>query len=368
MKRLLVGFVLCLVALGAAWAGYQYLYLPQIASKEAKPGSAAKAAAGKPGGMPALPVEATRVKVDTVIRKIAAVGSLVSNESVIVRPEIAGRIVRINFTEGSRIEKGRALFELDSSTYRAEIEQAKASRELSEKNYERANELLQKGVGTPRSRDEAVASLKVNEATLTYATTMLEKTVIRAPFDGIIGLRKVSIGDYVSPGQDMVNLENIDPIKVDFQVPEFALSAVAKGQRIEVRVDAFPQKTFEGTVAAIDPRLDTTSRSVIVRARIPNPEGRLRSGLFARVNLETEKHVGAILAPEQAIVPVASDRFVYRVVDGKAVQTKVKLGLRRNGDVEIVEGLTADAVVITAGHQKVRNGAPVTVLPGAGGS
>ncbi len=360
MKRLAVGIVVCVLALAAGGAFYQFSYLP---SNSAKATPAAAPAAAKPQG---LPVEAAAVTLDTVVDRIVAVGSLVSNESVLVRPEIAGRIARINLTEGGKVEKGRVLFELDSSLHRAEIDQAKANRDLSEKNYERATELLQRGAGTPRSRDEAVASLKVDDAALAYKQTMLDKTLIRAPFDGIVGFRKVSVGDYVSPGQDLINIENIDPIKVEFQIPEFAMPKVAEGQRVEVAVDAFPQTTFQGTVMAIDPRLEAASRSIVVRARIPNPDGRLKPGLFARVTLETARRTNAVLIPEQAVVPMATDRIVFRVVDGKAVSTKVKLGTRQNGQVEIVEGLDSRATVITAGHQKIREGMPVIVLPAAG--
>ncbi len=367
MKRSLINAVVILSVLAAGGAGYWFFYAPYLAAQESK-APAAQTAAKPAGGPPGVPVETAQVETRTLYHTITAVGTIIANESVILRPEIAGRIVRINFDEGTPVEKGRSLFELDSSTYKAEISQVKANLDLSQKNLDRALELLQKGAGTPRTRDEAVATHKVNEATLRYKETMLAKTVIHAPFDGIVGLRQVSIGDYVSPGQDLVNLVNIDPIKVDFQVPETALTALSVGSTVAVSVDAFADQTFEGTVYAIDPRLDTGTRSIIVRARIANPEGKLRPGLFARVNLTLGTRPNALLIPEQAVIPVAEDRFVFRVVDGKVFRTQITLGMRQNAKVEVTDGLAAGEVVVTAGHQKLRDGAPVMVLPSAGGA
>lgn len=311
---------------------------------------------------PGVPVEAAAVTVGTVVRVISAVGTLESNESVILRPEIAGRIEKINFQEGTSVKKGVTLFQLDDSIYEAEAAQAQANLELSRKSYERANELYKKRVGTASKLDEAQAQLRVNEAGVALSLTMLEKTRIRAPFNGIVGLRSVSVGDYVSPGQDLVNLESIQPMKVKFSVPQKALTAVALGQGIEMTVDSFPGKAFSGEIYAINPLVNAATRTVVVRARIPNPGGLLWPGLFATVKLTVEKRDGAILVPEEAVVSVGDGRFVYCIVEGKARMTQVTLGRRQTGMVEIPDGLAPGEVIVLAGHQKLRDGVAVMVL------
>jgi len=194
----------------------------------------------------------------------------------------------------------------------------------------------------------------------------LDKTVIRAPFAGTVGLRLVSPGAYVKPGDDIANLENIGSMKLDFRVPETYLARLGVGQTLTVRVDAYPDQGFEGTIYAIDPALDPETRTVLLRARLPNKGNKLRPGLFARVSLILERRENALVAPEQAIVPLGQKIFVYRVVDGKAVMTPVRLGLRRPGQVEILEGRNDGDQVVTDGQLKIRDGAAVTVQPPPG--
>lgn len=307
-------------------------------------------------------VEATVVQAEAVAEEIVVVGSLASNESVIVRPEIAGRVSRINFSEGERIKKGQPLVSLDASVQEAELKEAEAALNLSQRNFGRAEELLKTGAGAVRMRDEALGKLEADRARVALMQARLQKMSIIAPFDGVLGLREVSLGAYVTPGQDIVNLENIDPIKVEFRVPETSLRIISEGQKIRVQVDAFPGATFDGEVYAIDPRIDAAGRSVAIRARIPNPDGRLRPGLFARVALVTAQRQG-VMVLETAIVPRGSEQFVYRVVDGKAALTKVTVGIRRNAQVELREGVQPGDAIVTAGQMKLRDGVPVTVAP-----
>ena len=187
---------------------------------------------------------------------------------------------------------------------------------------------------------------------------------IRAPFSGIIGLRVVSLGDYVKEGADLVNLESIDPLKVDFRVPEVFMRQVQVGQALEVQLDALPNRTFEGRVLAVNPLIDAAGRAVVVRAVVRNPDTTLRPGMFARVRLITRESRDALVLPEQALIPQGDAQFVYRVVDGKAVRTKVEVGQRREGKVEVLNGLGKDDVVVTAGQLKLRDGAPVAIAAG----
>jgi membrane fusion protein (multidrug efflux system) len=346
--------VAMLVVAGGAW-WFFYFEQPQA---EGAPAPAAQ-------GDMVVPVETAAVQVGPIQRRLTAVGSLRSNESVIIRPEVAGRIAEIRFEEGERVTRGQPLVVLDDSIYRAEVDEVQASLELSRANYDRALDLLQRGAGTNKARDEALAQLRADEAGLHLARARLDKMAITAPFDGVVGLRKVSAGDFVDVGQDMVNLEQIDPLKADFRVAEVYLAAVRPGQRIELAVDAYSGETFVGEVYAIDPLIDESGRSIVLRARLPNADGRLRPGLFARVTLVLNERDDALQIPEQALVPQGEDQFVFRVVDGKAALTKVEVGIRREGMVEIVSGLGPEDQVVTAGQLKIRDGAPVQPLPAA---
>lgn len=306
-----------------------------------------------------ITVETAPVKVGSVQRQIEAVGSLRSDESVVIRPEIAGRVSEILFEEGARVSRNTPLVRLDASIARAQLDQQKASLVLSRVNYERAQELMQKGAGSQRSHDEALAKLRADEAAQALAQATLDKSTLTAPFDGLLGLRKISVGDYVNPGQDLVNLESIETLKVDFRVSEVHAIHLKAGQAIRVTLDAIPGASYEGKVYAIDPAHDPNGRAVILRAHLPNKDGLLRSGMFARVVLIIENLKQRILVPETALVPMGQDLFVFRFVDGKAKLTKLKTGQRRDGFVEVEEGLDGEAIVITEGALKLRDDAAV---------
>lgn len=323
--------------------------------------------AAAPAGGFAVPVEAVTVAVERVDLTIPAVGSLRSHESVVLSPEIAGRVDAILADEGQAVPAGTAIARLDQSVYKAEIAEIEANLALSRANFKRADELLRKKAGTARARDEAEAELRVNEAKLVLAHAMLDKTVIAAPFDGVLGLRSVSVGQYLAPGDPIFKLEAIDPLKVDFRVPEVYFGNVRIGAVIKVTVDALPDADITGNVYAIDPLVDEAGRAVVVRATVPNKDRRLRPGLFARVALVYDTIEAAILVPEQAIIPIGQDKFVFKVVDGKAAMTKVTIGERFLGRAEIREGLVAGDTVVTAGQMKIRDGADVTVLPNGNG-
>ena len=360
-RRSVSGTVIALLLI-AAVAVASYWYLLRRSGAGPQPASQA---AEKPVVQPVF-VETVAVQTGTVTREVTAVGTLLSNESVMIRPEITGRIAAIHFKEGEFVQKGARLISLDDSVHKAEVAQAEARADLNRRNNSRASELFERRVATERTRDEAFSAVRSSDAEIALARARLDKTRINAPFEGVLGLRRVSAGDYVNPGQDIVNLEDIDPIKVDFRVPESALQLLRTGQAIEVQVDAFPGQSFQGEVYAIDPQVDVQGRSIVIRARVANPDNRLKPGLFARVGLIVERRENAMLIPEQAIVPLENGSAVFRVVDGTAKLTQVETGQRRAGQVEIVRGLQPGEIVITAGQLKVRDGAPVTVsAPGA---
>ena len=312
---------------------------------------------------PGLPVETVQVAVAPLRYEISATGTLYSNESVVIATEIAGKVTQISFDEGQRISADQTLLLLDQSILSAERDRAQASFILSEANIKRAELLLQEQAISERERDEAYAQWRLDEANLRLAEAQLAKTEIRAPFSGILGLRWVSIGEYLQPGKAIVNLDDIDPIKVDFRVPEVYAYQLQVGQKIKMSVDAVPGESFTGQVYAIDPQIDVNGRSVLLRAKVAQHDGPLRPGMFARITLVLEERPNALMIPEEALIPKGNQQMVFKVVDGKVVATTVTTGLRNKGQIEIVQGLVAGETVITAGQIKVRPGMPVTPLP-----
>jgi membrane fusion protein (multidrug efflux system) len=318
---------------------------------------------GGPGGPPRpTAVEAQTVKVDRVQVTLDAVGTLRADEQVTVSAEIEGRIAEIGFAEGRPVEKDQTLYRIDDTILRAELSQAMAERALAEANFERADTLLRQRSGTERQRDEAKFALDRSRANVELATTRLDKATIRAPFAGVVGLRSIGLGEYVTRGEALVTLQRIDPLKVDFRLPETDLPLVREGQALRITVDAIANRTFEGQIFAIDPQIDVNGRSVQLRANVPNPNGQLRPGLFARVEIVAAVREAALLVPESALVAAGRDRFVFVVRDGKAVRLKVITGWRRPGEVEIVDGLKPGDVVISTGQQRLREGGAVEIV------
>ncbi len=309
----------------------------------------------------AVAVETARVEATTWTQTVRAVGSLSSKDSVVLRPEISGRIAEILFEEGRQVSQGAELIRLDSVIAQAELEQAEAALGLAQSQFNRATQLTSKGFISKQARDESSSEFKVKQADVSLARAQLDKTVIRAPFDGLIGLRQVSVGDYVGPGQDLAPLESIDPLNVDFRVPEQYLGQVKVGSRITLRFDALPDVTRDGEVGAISPLIDVGGRSILLRAHVPNDDGLLRPGMFARVSLKFEDHE-ALVVPEAAIAPSGETSSVYRVEDGRVARIDVVLGVRRDGLVEVMGGLDEGDDILISGLQKVSDGTAVRVL------
>ncbi|TAG81777.1 MAG: efflux RND transporter periplasmic adaptor subunit [Burkholderiales bacterium] len=392
MKKSIFGLVVA--ALGAiVGAGAVYLFglfkpapapsspAPAVAAAPAaaaKPGEVPKpatpgATAGAPGapgagGPPPTPVELGKPEKAVWPLSVTAVGTLRSDESVIVRSEQAGRIVSLNFREGQPVRKGQVLVQLDDGVTRAELEQAKANFKLAKANFDRTAELREKNFVSGQAKDQAENALKVAEANIRVIEARLGRFNIEAPFSGTIGLRSASIGDYVKDGQDIVNLEKTDPIKVDFKVPELFQSKVRVGQSLAVTLDSLPNQRFTGTLYAVNPQLDASGRAVVLRAQMSNREALLKPGMFARVRLALSESVETLVVPEQAVFMQGEDQLMYRVVDGRASRTKVEIGQRRDAKVEIVQGVTAGDTIVLAGWQRLREGAAVRPAGGGAGA
>jgi membrane fusion protein (multidrug efflux system) len=355
-----------LVALGGLAAAAVAAYFLNRGSGAAAPAGVTKAVELKSasGNAPdeAAPVEVIVLQPTRISEELQAVGSLRSNESVMLRPEVSGRIATIGFRDGQPVRRGRLLVALDSSLNQAEVAQARAELDLAISNLKRTEDLARKNFVSSSAQEQAASNVEVLAAKLKLAEARLAKMLIVAPFDGVVGIRSVSLGDYVREGTDLVNIEDIHILKVDFRLPERHFTQLEVGQTVEVVADALPGARYAGAIEAINPRIDASGRSLEVRARLTNTDGRLRPGMFARVRVILGERAGALLVPEEAIVPLGDDFFVYSVAGGRASRVRVKLGVRRESRVELLEGVKAGDQVVTAGMRVQRDGQAVRVV------
>jgi membrane fusion protein (multidrug efflux system) len=319
-------------------------------------------AASKPRG---LPVKAEQVHVGQLTDSIFAVGSILANESVIIRPEISGRIKELKFSEGQAVKKGQPLVLIDDSEHRAQLAAVNADLRTETQRYTRSKELYEKKFISKEALDLQAGSVDRLAAEVAEMKARLSKTEIVAPFSGLVGLRKVSPGAFLRSGDDIVSLQNVDSVKIDFRVPEVFLRAVKVAQTVSISVDAFPETVFSGKVYAIEPLIDEQTRTVLVRGVIKNDSGKLKPGMYARVSLEMSARENVISIPESALWPQGTENFVFKVVEGAVALTKVELGTRQPGSVEIVSGLSDGDMIVTDGQIKLRDGAPVMVMGAA---
>ena len=346
-------------------------------------GAGRPAGAGGPGGGGKPAVEIATVEQTRLVDEAQSVGSLRSRQSIIVRPEVSGRITQVNFRDGQRVSRGQLLVQLDDQLAQAQVKQAEAELSIARANFNRNKELVEQNFISRRTVDESAANLEVAQAKLALAQATAARLKIMAPFDGTVGIRSINLGDYLKDGADVVNLEDMDAIYVDYRLPERFQSQVKVGQRAQIDIDALPGRKFAALVLAIDPLIDANGRSVGVRACIDNRRMQLRPGMFARVATVFAQKEKALVIPEEAIVPQGGRQFVIRLVDGPegkvSQRVEVKVGSRSPGKVEIVEGLAAGETVVVAGQQRLqRDGMAVRVIevgarpggpggPGAGG-
>ena len=304
-----------------------------------------------------------------LVDETQTVGSLRSRQGVVLRPEVSGRITQLNFRDGDRVKKGQLLVQFDDQLPAAQVQQAQAELNIAKANNTRNAELVAQNFISRRTLDESAAAQQVAEAKLALARATEARLKIIAPFDGLAGIRSVNVGDYLKDGADIVNLEDMDAIFVDYRLPERFQTKIRRGQSSVIELDALPGRKFSAIVLAIDPLIDANGRSVGVRACIDNRRLQLRPGMFARVNAVFGQRDRARVIPEEAIVPQGGKQFVIKVVNGTtpnsrvSQRTEVKLGLRSPGKVEVLEGLEPGDSVVTAGQQRVqRDGTEVRVL------
>lgn len=290
--------------------------------------------------------------------EIEAVGTARANESVDVTSKATNVVTAIRFREGALVKKGDVLVELDSAEARAELEEAEATLAESQNQFDRSRDLFAQQALSVAQLDLIEATLKGNRARVSAAKARLADTVIRASFDGRTGFRQVSVGSLVNPGTVITTLDDTSIINLDFTVPEIYLYAVERGLKVAAQTAGLPGREFEGVVSNLGSRVDPVTRSITVRAEIPNKEGVLRPGMFMTVKLFGEPEP-TLLVPEAAIVPEQGKTFVFVVRDGTVELREVRIGKRRPGVVEIVDGLREHEHVIVEGTQKVRDGSRV---------
>ncbi|MEY3381689.1 MAG: Multidrug resistance protein MdtA precursor [Pseudomonadota bacterium] len=331
--------------------------------------SAGTGPSGPSGAGRAPAVEVAKVETMDLVDDAQTVGSLRSRQGVMMRPEVSGRVTMINFRDGERVRKGQLLVQLDDQLPLAQVKQSEAELSIAQSNHKRNQELLAQKFISQRTVDESAAALEVAQAKLALSRATSERLKILAPFDGIAGIRSINVGDYLKDGTDMVNIEDIDTLYVDYRLPERFQSQVQKGQRAKVEIDALPGRHFSAQVIAVDPLIDASGRSIGVRASIDNRKSELRPGMFARVTAVFGERKNALVVPEEAIVPLGGRLFVIKAVEDASTKSlisqrvEVKVGIRRPGRVEIVQGLAEQDSVVVAGQQRLqKDGTPLRVL------
>jgi membrane fusion protein (multidrug efflux system) len=440
MANKIVYTVVAAVGIGAASTAAWWYQNKQPSSAPVAAGGASSSGGGAaaPGAPRAVGVEVARVEKLTLRDDAQAVGSLRSRQNVMLRPEVAGRIMSLGFSDGSQVQAGQTLVQLDDTLQRAEVQQSLAQVSIALANHKRNQELVAQNFVAQRVLDESAASLQVAQAQLTLSCARLDRMRLLAPFAGVVGIRSVNIGDYVRDGTDLINLEDISTLYVDFRLPERYQGKIVPRQIVEMQLDALPGRMFKAQVEAIDPLIDANGRSIGVRAVLSNqagesvrtagasgaaatssptrsatatvrsntaatsseikpaatvagcPEprviispakgqgsGPLRPGMFARVTAVFEVRPDALSVPEEAIVPQGGRQFVIRAVTPTAgapaalppdvqlvsQRVEVKLGIRRPGRVEILEGLAEGETVVIAGQQRLqKDGTPLRTV------
>ena len=354
---------ICVAGGVAWWWQNKPARAPQTAAVPAGPQARASGPAGRGSAAPGGPaaVEVGKAEAVRLTDEVQAIGSLKSVQGVMLRPEVSGRIARLGFANGARVSKGQLLVQLDDNLQQAQLKQAEAQAHIARTNLQRSRELLAQGYVSQSAVDQNAAALQVAEAQVALAQAQVQRMKVLAPFNGTAGLRVVDVGDYVKDGADLVNIEDLSSLTVQFALPERYAGRVQQGQAVDLTIDALPGRTFMGRVQAVDSQVNANGRSLQVLAQLSNPGALLRPGMFARPRVVFSVREGAIVVPEEALVPLAGKQYLFKVVsrgDGAKVSQRIEavLGTRLPGQVEILSGLQAGDSVVTAGHARLLRG------------
>lgn len=319
----------------------------------------------QPGGGGPVGVIATTVENRPITDEIEALGTLSANENVILSSTVTETVTDILFEDNERVKKGQILIEMDREEEKAELAEEESTLEEAQRQVDRLEPLVKRGAASQASLDENRREVKTSQARINAIQSRINQRVIRAPFDGVLGLRNLSVGATVQPGTTITTIDDDSVMKLDFSVPEIFMPTLAQGLDIQATAKAFPNETFTGTVSSVDSRIDPVTRSVTARALIDNPDRKLKAGMLMRVTLQKNPRQ-ALMIPEEAITIEGAQSYVMVAEDGEGGQTiakkqAVELGVRQGGNVEILSGLEADQKVITHGTLKARPGSPVKI-------
>jgi membrane fusion protein (multidrug efflux system) len=319
-------------------------------------------AQGSPGPQraAALPVEALVVKPGHLDNKLTVTGSILANESLELKSEISGKITRIAFEEGSRVKKGDVLVRINDEEVRAQLMKEKYNQKLNQDNEFRQRKLLEKDAISQEEYDNALNRLNTTKADVQVLEAQLAKTQLEAPFDGVIGLRYISEGAYISPNTIIATLYNNSPAKIDFAIPSRYSSQVAAGKEIYFKVEGDTNR-YNGKVYAIEPRIDTETRTLRLRALADNSKGALLPGQFVELELILGSSDTALLIPTEAVVPEQSGKKVFVLENGKVKEVVIETGIRTNTNLEVLSGLQPNDTVLTTGILQLRAGMPVQI-------
>lgn len=338
-----------------------FLTLVAIAAcKQAKSEGEGKGGPGGPGGgPPAMPVETAAARGDTVTDAILATGQVEALHSIELKPDVEGRLVRIFVREGSLVGRGAPLFKIDDAELKAQVAEVTAERDLARQSLNRTRDLLNQKASSQAELERAEASLRSNEAQLEGLKVRLDRTLVRAPFAGVVGQRFVSLGDYVTSDTRLAAMQTVSPQRASFQVAERYADQLKIGQRVTFRVAALPGREFTGIVDFVDPIVQLPARTITVKARVPNPRRELQAGMFIEARLATAVRPNAVVIPEDAVLPLQGSNFVWVVASGKATRREVELGIRTPGFVEVKNGVEKNEQVVVGGQERLAEGAPV---------
>lgn len=319
--------------------------------------SAAPAAGQAPA---ALPVQAILIQPTSVIEYISVNGSTQPDEEVVISSEVPGKIQKILFKEGSRVRRGAPLIQLDDIELRAQRRRLVVQQELNEKIAERLQALYEKEGVSLQEYEVARAEVEKVKAEIALIDAQLTKRTIRAPFSGVLGLRMVSEGSYLSPGTPIVRLVNIDPIELEFSIPERYSRAVGPGTEVNFRLDG-REEDYRATVVAAEPNINPETRTFLLKATAPNPSGRILPGAFANVTVNLEEYASSIMIPTQAVIPELGGKKVFIAKGGTAHSVNIETGIRQEATIQVLSGLEPGDTLITTGILQLRQGAPVEV-------
>jgi membrane fusion protein, multidrug efflux system len=328
--------------------------------------SEASAQAGGRGGapaMPPMPVDVDTARVQSVVDAVRATGRIEAINAVELRPDEQGRITAILFREGQSVARGTPLIQIDDAMLRAQAARTEAERDLAKQQLERVRRLREQNASSSADLERAQAAARGADAALAMLQLQIERTTVRAPFAGVVGQRFVSPGDYVTNTTRLLTLQTVDPHQAVIEVPERHAVRLRRGQTLEFTVAAHPGRVFRAQVDFIDPVVQPTNRTILVKARAPNPDRLLLPGMFIEARLATSRRVSAVVVAEDAVQPLRTVNIVWAVVDGKATRRVVQLGARAQGAVEIVSGVNAGELVVVGGLERMAEGMAVAPKP-----